>query len=106
MAKKQFGGEASAEAAKKRRPHRKTAAPKAGAKKPQGKPARKVAKKPRAEPGHPSLASLASLTPQAELPISDVDIVEKPRSSPIRPSWRPKRPRPRAMPRSISPAAA
>jgi hypothetical protein len=63
MAKKQSAGEASAEAAKKRRPQKKTAAPKAGGRRPPGKPGKK-AKRPREEPA------------QGELPIADVDIIE------------------------------
>jgi hypothetical protein len=69
MAKKQSAGEAAAEAAKKRRPQpqKKTAAPKAGAKKPAAKPVKKARK--REEPA------------QAELPIApradfDADIIE------------------------------
>jgi hypothetical protein len=65
MAKKQSAGEAAAEAAKKRRPQKKTA-PKAGAKKPAkpSKPAKsaKPARKPRHAPA------------QAELPIADVEV--------------------------------
>jgi hypothetical protein len=66
MAKKQSAGEAAAEAARRRRPQKKTAAPKAGARKPQAKPAatKKPAKKPREAPV------------QAELPISRVEAVE------------------------------
>jgi hypothetical protein len=66
MAKKQSAGEAAAEAARRRRPQKKTAAPKPGARKPQGKPAatKKPAKKPRGAPA------------QAELPIAPVEVVE------------------------------
>jgi hypothetical protein len=70
MAKKQSAGEASAEAAKKRRPQKKTAAPKAGARKAPRVVAGKPAKKPKRPPA------------QAELPIHprgearEVDFVE------------------------------
>jgi len=64
MAKKQSAGDASAEAAKKRRPQKKPAAPKPVAKKSQttqGKPGKKPGKKPRE-------------AVQGELPIAEVEV--------------------------------
>ncbi|HEX2687182.1 MAG TPA: restriction endonuclease, partial [Kofleriaceae bacterium] len=73
MAKKQSAGEASAEAAKKRRPQKKTAAPKAGAKKSPAKPA-KPAKS--AKPARPGAKKPREASSQAEVPITDVHVVE------------------------------
>jgi hypothetical protein len=73
MAKKQSAGEASAEAAKKRRPQKKPVAPKAGAKKPPPRPARKARKREQ-----PAQAELPIAHASAELDddmIEDADIL-------------------------------
>ncbi|HZJ71519.1 MAG TPA: hypothetical protein VFF36_11360, partial [Planctomycetota bacterium] len=83
MAKKQSAGEASAEAAKKRRPQKKTAAPKAGAR----KAPRVIDPSPVVRPGRPERSGKPAKKPkkppaQGELPIhprgeaGEVDFVE------------------------------
>jgi hypothetical protein len=74
MAKKQSASEAAAEAAKKRRPQKKTAAPKAGARKPAAAPAKPAAPAKRAAPPAPAAKKASGRRPresaQAELPIA------------------------------------
>jgi hypothetical protein len=71
MAKKQSGGEASAEAAKRRRSQGKTAAPKAGARKPAAKAA-KPGKSGKSDDKKP--AKKARESAQAELPIAKAPV--------------------------------
>src|SRR2546428_4763389 len=82
MAKKQSAGEASAEAAKKRRPQKKPAAPKAGAKRPPPRPAKKGKRREQ-----PAQAELPIAPVRAELDddaVDDADIIaESPAEPPI-----------------------
>src|SRR5687767_10248419 len=73
MAKKQSAAEAAAEAAKKRRPQKKTAAPKAGAKKPAARPGKQAAPARQAAPAKkPPAKKPREASAQAELPITHV----------------------------------